>query len=489
MGIFAALFSALSRKLGTLLQAVFGWSIMAMFGKLSSKKQTLITIALVLSLFWPVFVLGVFVPKAAAFFIAFIPMHDEIPPNVLRAVWLGLAFFAPVIVGLLTRVASPPLKSKGFLASMLNGYPLTLGYAISFLITLFVVPVIKLQTLKRGWADEHVFVQTRQGRYLDALKELCDAAAMAGYSPRAAPAPRPTGLALKVLRFFARGAIDTMVTEHPLMVRAQNMEMFLYPGDLLLRGGKLEVARVRALLGQTKLEEHAYLVEQPKAQELQDDLGRLHQVVDRHERPSEIGESARSRLKATVAESTKANVTFEEWVVLDRMARRLETRLLAQESLVDEATIAEGSPLAKAQLAKAEAAAEDRAIERAPQPLAEASVLELVERGIKDATELAKLEVAVAKQEAAQQVKEATKGAVGFALAAALVIVTLALGAVALVFAIEATALTALAVAGGALVLALIFAGVGYSLLPKTPLELTRKHVTSDLKQLKEHLA
>lgn len=489
MGIFAALFSALSRKLGTLLQAVFGWSIVAMFGKLSSKKQTLITIALVLSLFWPVFVLGVFMPSAAAFFIAFIPSHDKIPPNALRAVWLGLAFFAPVIVGLLTRVASPPMKAKGFFASMLNGYPLTLGYAGSFLITLFVVPVVKLQTLKRRWDDEHVFVQTRKGRYLDALKELCDAAAMAGYSPRAAPAPRPMGLALRVLKFFAHGAIDSMVADHPLMVRAQNMEMFLYPGDLLLRGGKIEVARVRALLGQTKLEEHAYLVEHPKAQELQDDLGRLQEVIDRHQRPSQIGDSARSRLRATVAESTKANLTFEEWIVLDRIARRIETKLLDQESLVDEATLAEGSPLAKAQLQKAEAAADDAALERAPRPLAEASVLELVERGIREATELAKLEVAVAKQEAAQQVKEATRGIIGFALAAALIVVALALVAVALVFAIKATAVTALAVAGGALVVALVLAGVGYSLLPKSPLGLTRKHVTGDLKQFKEHLA
>lgn len=483
MGILAALFSAASRKLGQLLQAVFGWSVLSMFGKLSSKKQTLITLALVLSLFWPVFVLGVFVPKAAAFFIAFVPGHKAISAGVLRVLWLLLALFAPVIVGLLTRVASPPLKAKGFLASMVLGYPLTLGYFLSFLITLFVVPVVKLQTLKRRWTDEHVFVQTRKGCYVDAVYELCEGAAMAGYSPRAAPAPRPMGFALKVLKFFARSAIDSLVADHPIMVKAQNCEMFLYPGDLLIRGGKIEVARLRALLGQTKLEKHAYLVEQPKAQELQDDLGRLWEVVDRHENPSEIGDNARSRLEGIVHESTKANLTFDEWLVLDRIARRIEARLQDRKSLVDEATRSEdfGRPV-KNELALPV----DRPLEH---PLREASVIELVERGMKEASRLARLEVEIAKAEAAQQVKEATRAAIGFALGAVLFIVTLALAAVALVFAIKATAVTALAVAGGVLVVALILAGVGYSMLPKTPLAATRKHVTGDLKQLKEHLA
>ncbi|MBL8951975.1 MAG: phage holin family protein [Myxococcaceae bacterium] len=483
MGIFAALFSALSRRLGTLLQAVFGWSVMSMFGKLDSKKQLLITLAVVLSLCWPVFVLGIFEPKAVAFVIAFIPGGADISPAVLRAVWVGFAALSPVVVGLLTRVASPSLKAKGFFSAMLNGYPLTLGYALSFLITLFVVPVVKLQTLKRGWADEHVFVQTKNGCYLSAIEQLCDAAALAGFDPRAHAAPRAMGLALKVLKLFARGAIDSMVAEEPLVVRAQNIELFLYPGDLLLRGGKVEVARMRAMIGQTKLEKYAYLVEQPAAQELQDDLGGLFEAVDRHVDPREMGDVAKRRLEEIVRASAKAKLGFEEWLVLDRLARRVEARMNAHESLVDEAAVADGVSLLNPAPVKADEPA------KSTTPLADASVLELVQRGIHDATALARLEVALAKREAEEQVKEASKGAIGFALAAALVIVTLSLGGMALVFALGATVKAALMVAGGALLLALVVGGVGYSLLPSKLLGRTRTHVKRDLKQLKEHLA
>ncbi|MBK7863602.1 MAG: phage holin family protein [Archangiaceae bacterium] len=486
MGLLAALFSAASRKLGTLLQAVFGWSVMAMFGKLSSRKQSLINVALVLSLFWPVFVVGVFAPKVVAFIVAFVPGEVKLNPDVLRMVWVSLAVLAPVVVGLLTRIASPPLKRRGLVMAMLLGYPLTLGYALSFLVTLCVVPVVKLQTLARRWDDEHVFVQTRKGHYLDAIEQLCDAATLAGLEPSVHPAPRAMGLATRLLKFFARGSIDQLVAEHPLVVRARNMEMLLFPGDLLLRGKKIEVARLRATLGQTRLEKHAYLVEQPHAQELQDDLGRLWETVDRHADPTQLGASAKSALKDVVYESSEAQLSFDEWMVLDRIARRIEQRMSGQPSLVDQASVDEDAKLpgTEPEGLRAEVAAA-----KAVAPLNDASMLELVERGLHDAANLARLEVAHAKAEAEEQAKEAAKGLVGFALAAAFAVVTLALGGVALVFVLGASAKTALVVAGGALVLALIVAAVGYSLLPKALLSRTRKHVKTDLAQLKEHLA
>ncbi len=481
MALLTTLFTALSRKLGDFLQTVFGWSIAAMFGRMSSNKQTLISIALVLSLFWPVFVIGVFVPSAIAFFVAFIPIKNLIPDFVLRIIWIALAVIAPIIVGLLTRLVAPELRAKGFFASILNGYPLAIGYAGSFLITLFVVPAIKLSTLKRGWSEEHIFVQARRNHYIDAFRELCDACSFAGLHPRAAPAPRSMNMATRLLRFFARGAIDSLVVENPLMVRAKEVELFLYPGDLLIRGSKPILARVRAMIGNTQLERHAYLVQKSEAMDLQDDLIRLWDVIARHEHTEEIGPTAYQRLKEIVVESSQSQLTFDEWMVLDRLSRRVESALLGKRSLVDEASVTRPTDMEKLMQAPK------------PQPVqavsSDDSIFELVEKGLKEAHNLVKLEVELAKAEATQQLKDVAKAAVGFVLAGASLVVMLALLGMALVLAIGGTAIAALGVAGGFLVLGAVLGAVGYSLLPKDPLKVSRKHLVRDLKQLKEHVA
>ncbi|HEY0880079.1 MAG TPA: hypothetical protein VGD87_01050, partial [Archangium sp.] len=74
MAILTALLSALSRKLGTLLQALMGWSVAALFGRLSSRHRLMVNVALILSVLWPLFVVGVVFPQAAAMVLAFIPV-------------------------------------------------------------------------------------------------------------------------------------------------------------------------------------------------------------------------------------------------------------------------------------------------------------------------------------------------------------------------------------------------------------------------------
>jgi len=60
MAILSALFSLLSKKISDLLEAVFGWSVTGLFGRLPSSKQTGVTVALILSLVWPLLIVGAF---------------------------------------------------------------------------------------------------------------------------------------------------------------------------------------------------------------------------------------------------------------------------------------------------------------------------------------------------------------------------------------------------------------------------------------------
>ena len=331
MALLTALLSALSRKLGDLIQAIMGWSVAALFGKLSSRKRLMVSVAMILSVFWPLFVVGVFLPAAATFVIAFIPVKDMFSANTIRVVWIALAVLAPVGVGLLIRAAAPDSRKRSLFGTILNGYPLTLGFAISFLVTLITVPLVRLASLARGWTDEHLYVQPHPGAYQRALEDLRQACERAGLKPEVKELPWPMAISTKVIKLFARGGVDSLIVDDPKMVRTEGLELYLYPGDLLLRGEKHEVARVRANMGHTRLERDAWLVDGPHAQFLQDELGRLWSQLDRHADEDAL----KIRLVAIASESSKPDISYDDWVMLDRIERRLEGKLQHNASLID----------------------------------------------------------------------------------------------------------------------------------------------------------
>lgn len=482
MAILTALLSAMSRKLGSLIQALMGWSVAALFGQLSPPKRLMISIAMILSVLWPIFVIGVIFPVAATMVIAFIPIREMVSAGVIRAVWTALALTAPIGVGLLVASAAPR-QTHGLLRTVLNGYPLALGFALSFVVTVITVPAIKIASAARRWSDQHLAVQAKPGRYAAALDDLEDACFWAGFDAEVVELPWSMALATRVIKFFARGAVDALIADEPKMLRTQGLELYLYPGDLLLRGQEHKVARVRAVLGNTMLERDAWLVDSPRAQHLQDELGRLWEALQRHEVPDDAVEGLTSRLEEISAEATKPGITYEDWVMVDRISRRIEGRLQKQHSVIDEARLEQARKAAM----KRDGGRPQQT--EAPAVPAEASTVQLVEAALKESRELVKLEVALAKLEAQNQLKKALRAAIGFVVAGLLGVIALALIAVAIVLALGGTAGNALAVTLVVLVLAGIAAFVGYSQLPKNPLEHTRRHLEDDYHQLKEHLA
>lgn len=127
--------------------------------------------------------------------------------------------------------------------------------------------------------------------------------------------------------------------------------------------------------------------------------------------------------------------------------------------------------------------------ERNPALLEEASTADLVRGAMDEARELVRLEVELAKEEVKEEVAQAKHAAIGFGVAAGASVIVLCLLAMALVFALGGTALAALAVAGGFLVVGGLAAWIGYGMLPKSLLEKTRNRLQTDVNQLKEHIA
>lgn len=127
--------------------------------------------------------------------------------------------------------------------------------------------------------------------------------------------------------------------------------------------------------------------------------------------------------------------------------------------------------------------------ERHPDVLEAMPTSDLVKEMFDETKQLVKLEIEMAKEEAKIELKKAERAAIAGGIGLVASILLLSMLSVALVFAVGGTALAALAVAGGWL---LVSAGAGfyaYSAAPKKPLEGTRQRLESDLNQLKEHIA
>jgi len=337
MPLITALLSLLSRKIGTLLQAVFGWCITGLFGRQPSGKQTALSIALVLSLAWPLLVVGAVFPRVAAWAIAFVPLHEWVGDTVLRIIWIVLAIAAPITVGAITRWVAPERKLKGgLLRTLFGGFPITLGFAVSFLITLVTVPVLKLRAVYKGWRDEHVFLQVREGRYARLVEELGDACRAAGVPVTVERIPPWMSAATRVIKWFARGSLDAIVADDPRMLRGADFAAYVYPADLLLRGEKHKVTRVRAALLRVLALDSAHLCKDARAQEIEDEILRMWDVVARHAPGEKLGWMAKSRLKEIAGELEEAQVPYDDWVLLYTHVQRLERAICGGPYVVTE---------------------------------------------------------------------------------------------------------------------------------------------------------
>jgi len=332
MAILSALFTLLGRQLTTILQAIFGWSITALFGKLAAKKQAALSVALALSVVWPLLVLGCFLPAAASWALAFLPLHKWMSEFALRLVWISLAVAVPLAVGAVTRWITPKEKLHGGLVvTLLGGYAVTVGYFIAFVVTAITVPIIKAMSAVRKWDDCHVYVQPKEGRYEEVLEALVKACERGRVKVSREDVPAPMALATNVMQTLAKPFLAPSVDAKLQRLRGENLELYLYPADLLLRGEPHVLAHVRAAMTRTELANCAYLVETPEAQKLQDEVEALW------ERRNAVGDrdAMKQRLRDLSRRLDRAPIAFEEWTTLETSSRRVEHAITGAPDLLE----------------------------------------------------------------------------------------------------------------------------------------------------------
>src|ERR1041384_1669548 len=99
MAIFQAIINLIGRSAGKILNAVFGWAVVALFGRTSPSEQTRLSALVGAAVAWPLLLLGVIVPRIGTLLLALVPIPEWVPDWIIRIIWMGLALLVPIVVG------------------------------------------------------------------------------------------------------------------------------------------------------------------------------------------------------------------------------------------------------------------------------------------------------------------------------------------------------------------------------------------------------
>lgn len=336
MAILQALLTLISRSAGRILNAVFGWAVRALFGQPSPKEQPFLTGVVAAAAAWPVLLVGIALPKVAALLLAFVPFHNRVPPFVFRMVWLGLALFVPVFVGLVVASKAPPGSLREpFLMRVLRGWPITIGLAAAFLVMFVTVPALKVVALARRHLQEQVPLVTHSSNYHEVAALVCTTLDRHGYSFVVAKPGWWISVPTTILLKMGGNAFRGYVPDRLEYFRDGAMEAALYPNGLLLRGPKHKVARAHGLVSEALSHSAALQTMDLAAQALEKRIHSLWELFDRDPIGNVGAEPFGAAITKLANDLAEADVSFEDWQILYRELLQLDRELTGHPPLLD----------------------------------------------------------------------------------------------------------------------------------------------------------
>src|SRR5262245_29373898 len=168
MAIVQALLALLSRSLGRILSSLFGWAVVALFGRTSSREAMWLSVLVGAAAAWPILLLGIVFPRLATMVLAFVPLPRSVPDWAIRLVWIVLSAAVPLALGVAVasrgRGPSQPIPgappapptsatSESRLTRLLRGVPITLAVAASFFLVFITVPLQRIASIVRRRVD------------------------------------------------------------------------------------------------------------------------------------------------------------------------------------------------------------------------------------------------------------------------------------------------------------------------------------------------
>jgi hypothetical protein len=492
MALLQALLTFLGRSARRAMNSIFGWAVVALFGRSGSGQQTALTILVAMAALWPLLVLGIAFPKVITFVVAFVPVLDDTAGWILRAVWIALALAVPAIIGLVIAKRAPgATRAEPFFVRVLRGFPITLGIAAAFALMFFVVPALRIASAVRRRKDHHVPLITTDDEYEGAAEVIDVLLERHGHDAVRARPPWWLALPARILRKLGGKVLDHYVPEQVAYWKGPDLEIALYPSDLLLRGEPHDTARAHGLLDEAFAPGPGLMTYDEEAQRIEKEIQDVWRTFAESPRAHTGARGLLARHADIARDIGRLEVEYEPWQVVYRKALQLGRALRGEPQL-----------LQKHARTRARRTNEVTMVERSEKPLVERSLAErpladtplraLMGDAVRLSRALAKTELELLRAEVRSDLRREVSMAKAMSIGAVclIVAVTLLLTAAALALAAIMSAwLAALLIGGVVLAIGLIFALVGWSRRVKQPLEKTRRTLQDTRRWLKGRVA
>jgi uncharacterized membrane protein YqjE len=485
MAILQALISFLGRSLRRVVNALFGWAVVALFGRRSPREHLVLTVVVAMAALWPLLLVGVAFPKVAALVLAFLPVFDEDATWPLRMIWIGLAVLVPAVVSIAMATKAPPGAPRASLLNRaLRAIPVTLGIAMAFLLMLVIVPVLRIASFVRGRKDEHVPLMTDDDEYEGAAREIDRLLAGHGLDAWRAPPAWWLAAPAKALETLCGKALRGYMPARLAYWRGPALELALYPSNVLLRGEKDKLASTHGLLEEAFARGPGLMTHDAAAQDIERQIQRIWRVYAENPRAHRGSKRLLARLDDVARDIRGLETDYEQWQVVYRKSLQLGRALLGQAPLLAAGSSAHEFANERETEMKNQSEGQ-RSLQGAPTRV-------LLKQAVGHVAELSKKQLELARCELRSDLRSEISMVKGLGVAGVCALTGLNMLLVALVFALADTMPEWLAAAGFSAVMLLVagIAGaIGWAKRVRTPLEKTRKTLQQDVRWVKERLA
>jgi hypothetical protein len=495
VAILQALISLISKSAGKIVNAAFGWAVLALFGRTTPKEQTLLSGVVAAAAAWPLLLVGVVFPKAMLFVISFVPLSKSVPSLALRIVWIALALFVPLIVGSVIAARAPEdALPEPRLKRLLRGFQVTLALAVAFVLMLVIAPGLKVVNAVKGRKDVRLPALVHQGIGAEFMTAFVAALSMHDIDLRPGNPPWHMTAPASVLKKLGGRAFANFIGDRPEYRVSPELEVNLNPNELLLRGKERPLLRAQAVSQEVMAPRCIFATMDVRAQDLERQIKRVWKIYG--ERPGDHRHASALlvRRDEIARDLAKSDIPFDEWQIVYRELLQLDRALRGEGALIVRAASKEPEEdrMASQKELEVETPAALPPRSTTPASLENMTNRELIGHITQSAVQLAKREVDLAKIELKADLKQEVGMVKGLGVAGLCAIwaVSLMLMACALALGtVMAEWAAALVVAGGVLLVGSVAGIVGWGKRVQKPLETTLRTLKEDAQWAKERLA
>ena len=332
MAFLAALIAFGSRFASKVLTTTLGWASTLLFGRVPASRQIILLVITFGSVVWMVMVAGFIVPDLGAFLLLLVPPQEVVPQELIRLLMLIGVLLVPGIVGVLTLALTTKdeRNARRILEATARGYPLTILLAVLLVFLAMLSIWRKAVSLVHRWTDAHVPMVVDPGKYEQVADDLHRALADAGLDLEARAAPATMSLPAKWLAAVAGRSSSALVPDRMIELGGADLDILIYPMDLLVSGKPDVVTRARAAMASRLTTSAAHLTVTAEAQAIEDRVAALAggtRVEGDH--APRFDEAAAAEFAALDEALASIRIPYEEWEVLYRQRLQVERDLRA----------------------------------------------------------------------------------------------------------------------------------------------------------------